>query len=96
MEEYDDFDHVSDTDNDESNDDQDDGIEDDSKSDYVDHARLVPNPTSIRERIDAALETLSNLSLRRKTSKSRSEIVQQLSKSVMLTSFFLYLTQIFL
>lgn len=49
------------------------------ESEYMEE-RLAVDPTTIRERIDGALEVLNNLKSRRDKTISRSEIIAALSK----------------
>ena len=46
-------------------------------SQFKEYSELVPNPTSIRERIDNALSSLNNLN---QVVLSRSDILSQLSR----------------
>ena len=53
---------------------------------------MVLNPTSVRERIDESLHTLANLKTRRDKSKSRGDIIADLSKD--LSEYFGYIQEL--
>ena len=59
------------------------GPEDEEDIDYAEVERLedtVADPTTVRERIDNALESLAAFKQRKDTSLSRADIITQLSK----------------
>jgi ribosomal RNA methyltransferase Nop2 len=80
----DDEDNDGDDDDDDDDDEEEEGDAEDATDEEFGVATMdqVADPTSIRERIDNALETLSDFKSRKNKSKSRSEIIQGLSKDL--------------